>query len=193
MERTVLTSYEDWVFPLLLMMAGISLLDGILVMGNQKSSSSILFPTSEESENVGVKHFLYDTADLLTALIDGKSTEVLQLTNEDIDWIPQQNFSSSTLNMFVEKAEEWNGKHGASKHNLIHTGSEQLVIRKSAYRYQVIPAQRWSDRDVFEERGHVTAIRIQAPAESRTSSNYSASHYSTYWGALFSSLCITMG
>ena len=75
--------------PVLIAFALLSLIDGIITLRSGKSSSSFLLFPKERNKNIGVKHFIMDTSDLLKAIENDTSTdEVESLIGNGINTLP---------------------------------------------------------------------------------------------------------
>merc|ERR1712106_1294938 len=122
-------------------------------------SSLFLFPS--KNINIGVKHFINETSDLLSALENNVDADkVTMLIQNGMNNIPISNLTESQKEIFKEKANEWN-QNQSDTQLLINTENQQICREDSSGQVlYVVPSTSWSVKASYEEMGPVTGVRV---------------------------------
>ena len=139
-------------FPFLITLTIISLVDGILTIRLRNSPSSILLFPKEKATNIGARNFLIKRSDQLSA-VENNTDRICSLVKNGINDLQNPNF-------------EDNQRKESAASLLIKVDTEELCSGRlfglwwPLTSVRVVPSVRWNDKISYEERGPVTGMRI---------------------------------
>ena len=157
----------DIFYYMIVCAAFLSLVDGLatLFFGKNKSLSSILLFAKDEKKNIGTRNFIFNDSDLTSGLSEKRDEDVNFFLYNEVQYIPENNFSSSELPRIKENVKEWNMRQ-SDKNFLIKLGTDEMVRNRAGcfswtLCHQIsVPFKEWNDQYDYESRGPMSGVRV---------------------------------
>ena len=146
----------------------VSLVDGFatLFLGKKKSLSSILLFSTNQGQNRqksyrGPLNYIFNKSDLTSGLSEKNNEDVLFFLRNEVQYIPEANFTSLELSRIRKNVTDWNLKQIDQNYHII-LGTGETVIKGTTWCCLPYshPFKEWNDQANFESRGPVTGVRI---------------------------------